>query len=221
MYFDASDVGITRSDLNAFHIRADGSVLMSYSSTLTVPGLTGGPNGESVDENDVFLFTPTSTGDTTAGSLSFYFDGSDVGLDTSGEDIVGLHEFTDGSLGISTGSSPTVPGLSGIRDEDVIRFTGAYGSATSGAWSLYFDGSDVGFTTSGDDLDAISFHNDIDLLFSTKHAYSAAGGAGDDEDISRFVGTYGDPTSGSVTLEVDLSTFGIDPAVDVDGLAVR
>ncbi len=218
MYFDASDVGITTSDLNAFHVRDDGSILMSFASTITVPGLTGGPSGESVEDTDIVLFTPTSTGDNTAGGFSFYFDGSDVELDVSSEDIVGLYEFGDGSLAISTRGNLDATGIATGRDEDVHRFTGTFGANTAGTWSLYFDGSDVGLSASGDDLNGISFDNDIDLLFSTRESYSAAGGAGDDEDISRFTGTYGDTTSGTATLELDLSTLGIDPAVDVDGL---
>jgi uncharacterized protein YjiK len=220
LYFDASDVGITSSDLDAFHVRADGSVLMSFSSTLAVPGLTGGPSGESVEDRDAVLFTPTSTGEVTAGSFSFVFDGSDVGLDTTSEDIGGLYEFADGSWGISTTGTFSVAGVAEGGDEDVHRFTGTFGSDTSGSWALVFDGSDVGLTSSAEELDGVSFLDGADLLFSTKGAYSAAGSAGDDEDVSRFVGTFGEATSGTASLELDVSTLGIDPAVDVDGLHV-
>ena len=195
-------------------------MLMSFSSTITIPGLTGGPNGESVEDADVVLFTPTTTGENTAGNFTFYFDGSDVELNVPSEDIIGLHEFADGSLGITTRGNLNVTGLAQGRDEDVHRYTGTFGSDTAGSWTLYFDGSDLGLTASGDDLDGVTFENDIDLLFSTKAAYSQAGGAGDDEDVSRFTGTYGDTTSGTASLELDLSTLGIDPVVDVDGLHV-
>ena len=98
MFFDASDVGMTSSDLDAFHVRSNGTVLMSFSSDGTViPGMTGGPDGELVDESDVFLFTPSSVGDTTAGTFSFYFDGSDVDLTTRRDDIDGVVEVADGS----------------------------------------------------------------------------------------------------------------------------
>ncbi|HSJ28742.1 MAG TPA: Ig-like domain-containing protein, partial [Acidimicrobiia bacterium] len=221
MYFDASDVGVTTSDLDAFHVRADGSVLMSFSSTLDVPGLVGGPAGESVEDRDVVVFTPSLTGEVTAGSFSFVFDGSDVGLDTTSEDIGGLYEFADGSWGISTSGSLNVAGVAQGGDEDVHRFTGTFGSVTSGSWALVFDGSDVGLTESSEELDGVSFLADAGLLFSTAGSYSAAGGAGDDEDVSRFVGTFGEATSGSASVELDVSTLGIDPAVDVDGLHVQ
>jgi hypothetical protein len=218
MYFDASDVGIGTSDLDAFHIRNDGSILMSFSSALTVPGITGGPNGELVEESDVFLFTPTSTGDNTAGAFSFYFDGSDVGLDSTSEDVVGLYEFSDGSLGISTSGSPSGAGIPASRDEDVLRFSGVFGFDTIGTWTLYFDGSDAGLGNSGDDLDAITFAANTDMLFSTKSPFTTSQGTADDEDVLRFTGTYGLPTIGTINLETVLSTLGIDPTVDLDGL---
>jgi hypothetical protein len=178
--------------------------------------MTGGPNGTIVDDSDIVLFTPTSVGDTTAGSFSFYFDGSDVGLTTNGEDIDALYEFGDGSLGISTSGSITVGALSKGGDEDIHIFTGTFGTNTSGTWELYFDGTDVGFTSKNDDINAASFHNDIDLIFSTTGLAST--GTGDDEDIQRFTGTYGNTTTGASTLEVDLSILGINPAEDLDAL---
>ncbi len=217
MYFDASDVGLTSSDLNAFHVRADGSILMSFSSTITVPGLTGGPSGETVEDADVFLFTPTSTGEVTAGSFSFYFDGSDVGLDTASEDIDGLHEFADGTLGVSTRGNIAAGGAMGA-DEDVHRFTGSYGSNTSGSFSLYFDGSDVSIGSA--DLNAVSFDNDVDLVFSARRAVTAGADTVDDEDAARFAGTFGETTSGVTSLELDTSALGIDPALDMDGVHI-
>jgi hypothetical protein len=217
MYFDASDVGITSSDLDAFHVRNDGAILISYSSDgMVIPGLTGGPDGELIDDSDIVLFTPTSIGDTTAGSFSFYFDGSDVGLTRNGEDIDGLYEFADGSLAISTSGSITVGALPKGGDEDIHIFTGTFGADTSGTWELYFDGTDVGFTSPNDDLNAVSFDNGIDLILSTTGL--ASNGVGDDEDLQRFTGTFGNTTTGGSSLELDLSTLGIDPAEDVDAL---
>jgi hypothetical protein len=219
IYFDASDVGITVSDLDAFHIRNDGSILLSFSSdSMTIPGLTGGPDGELIDDSDIVLFTPNSVGETTAGVFSFYFDGSDVGLDASREDIDGLFEFQDGSLGISTVGGVSVPGVVDGNDSDVLRFSGTFGSTTSGTWSLYFDGSDVGLATSNDDLDAVSLDGTA-MLFSTSGSYVAAGGSGDDEDVSRFEGSFGDSTSGTASLVLDGSSIGLSGTDDIDGLS--
>ncbi len=217
MFYEASDVGITTSDLDAFHVRDNGSVLISYSSNaMTIPGLIGGPNGETIDDEDIILFTPSSVGEETAGVFTFYFDGSDVDLTGSGEDIDGLYEFDDGSLAISTAGLIEVGALPQGGDEDIHVFTGTFGSDTSGTWTHYFDGSDIGLAAADDDLNALSFDNGGDMLFSTKIAYAAAGGSGEDEDISRFVGTFGPVTSGTASLEVDMSALGFDPLEDVD-----
>ena len=215
MYFDASDVGLPSSDLAEFQVRLDGSVLMSYSSDgFTVPAMTGGPDGVLVDDSDIFLFTPTSLGDNTAGSFSFYFDGSDVDLTGYGEDIDGLFEFNDGSLGISTNGTITVGALTG-GDEDVHRFTGSFGADTTGTWSEYFDASSVGLSSPEDDLNAISFDTNGDLLFSPPGTNTHPGS--DDEDINRYTGTY-NPTAGTITLELDLSLLGIPATASVDAL---
>ena len=140
---------------------------------------------------------------------------SDVDLTTKGEDVDGLYEFADGSLGISTNRSITVGTLAKGGDEDIHRFTGTFGSDTVGTWSEYFDGSSVGLAGSADDLDAISFEAGGDLLFSTKGANANPGS--DSEDINRFSGTY-NPTAGTITLELDLTSLGIPATASVDGL---
>ncbi len=205
-------MGINSSDLNAFFVRDDGSILMSFSGSITVPGITGGPSGTTVDDSDIFLFTPTSIGPDTAGSFSFYFDGSDVGLSTSGEDIDGLRERADGSLAITTTGSVSAPGLS-ARDEDVFIFTGTFGATTTGSWSLHFDGSDVGISS---DLAAIS-ESGPDLMFA---ANDGGIDGSENEDINRFVGSFGATTSGSATIEYDVSALGISGSEAVDGLHV-
>ncbi|MCB9896754.1 MAG: S8 family serine peptidase [Planctomycetes bacterium] len=221
-YFDGSDVGLGGTDVNAFHILSDGSIVMSFdSATFSVPGLTGGPSGTTVEDSDLIIFSPTSVGSTTAGSFSFVFDGSDVGLTTSNEDIDGVYEFPGGGLAISLLGGGSVPGVSGIQDEDLLFFAAsAYGSATSGTWSMEFDGSDVGFnTSSNEDLDAVAFDAGVDLLFSTVSTWSAAGGAGEGEDVGRFAGTFGSATSGSASNVLDLSALGISTSANIDGMS--
>jgi PKD repeat protein len=222
LYFDGSDVGLGSTDVNAFHVRANGSILMSFDSTsFSVPGLTGGPDGTTVLDRDVVLFTPTSTGATTAGSFSFYFDGSDVDLGTSSsEDIDGLCELSDGSLLLSTIGNPGVTGLSGLADEDILRFAGTFGAATSGTWSLHFDGSDVGLgSSSSGDTDGIGLLGGTSLVLSTLGNFTA-GIAWNDEDLVRFTGTLGSATSGTFSMQLDLSTLGIATSANVDDLSI-
>ena len=79
---------------------------------------------------------------------------------------------------------------------------------------------DVGFSTSSsEDLNAATFDLAGDLLFSTVGSWSASGGAGADEDVGRFTGTFGAATSGSASLELDLSALGISTSEDIDGLS--
>ena len=93
-------------------------------------------------------FVPTSTGNTTAGAFEWYFDASDVGLSTNDEDIDAIGFTADGKLVISTLGTVSVTGVSG-DDEDLLVFTATQlGQTTSGTWAMYFDGSDVGLSTS-------------------------------------------------------------------------
>ena len=60
-----------------------------------------------------------------------------------------------------------------------------------------------------------------DLLFSTAGTYGAAGGSGEDEDLSRFVGTFGASTSGTASLILDLSALGISTSEGIDGICFK
>ncbi|HGY89785.1 MAG TPA: PKD domain-containing protein [Planctomycetes bacterium] len=224
MYMDGSDLGLAKTDINAFQVLGDGSVAFSLnSSSFQVPGLTGGPNGTELRENDIALWQPTSTGFSSAGPISFLFDGSDVGLTSSGEDIDGIYMPDDMSfILISTKGSPSVPGLSGLKDEDVNRFTPTIlGSATAGTWTRFFDGSDVGLTASSEDTCAVHLTAANTLVFSTTGNLSALGTTAADEDLVEFAGTFGGATSGAMSLLHDLSTLGIPTTADVDACTIN
>jgi hypothetical protein len=141
MFFDGSDVGIpAASDVDAFDVLPNGTLLLSFDTTTTIPGFT------TVTDADVVRFTPTSLGTVTAGSFSWYLDGSDVGLTTVGEDIDAIDLAPDGRLIISTLGSVQAPGANG-QDEDLLVFNATrLGSVTQGSWQLFFDGSDVALT---------------------------------------------------------------------------
>ena len=224
LYFDGSDVGLEGADVDAVHVRPDGALVLSLrNASFDVPGLTGGPDGATVDDADLLLFTFTSSGPDTAGAFSFLFDGSDVGLEAGGEDVDAVFELPGGELLLSLSGAGDVPGLGAVDDEDVLRFTpddpAAPGSATAGSWSLHFDGGAAGFgDAAGEDLDAVSVDSPAgDLLFSTSGKWQAAGASGADEDVGRFSGTLGAAPAGTASLVLDLSQLGIDPSEDVDG----
>jgi hypothetical protein len=177
MYFDGSDVGIP-SDIDAFFRMSDGTILLSLDTDGTV-GSFG-----AVDDSDIIRFTPTSLGANTAGSFSWYFDGSDVGLTTTAEDIDAIGFTPDGKLVISMLGSFNVTGVSG-NDEDLISFVAtSLGASTSGIWAIYFDGSDVGLNeATSEQINGIWIEpvtNKIYLTTTGAFSVPGLGGAGSD-----------------------------------------
>ena len=145
-----------------------------------------------------------------------------MSLTTNGEDIDGVCVLDDGTFLFSTVGTAKGGGPNS-HDENVALFTPtSFGANSGGSWSLFFDGSDVGFSQSGgEDLDGISLDFDGTLLFSTVGSYSGSGSSGADEDVSRFTGTFGGATSGSAQLILDLTALGIEASEDVDALSIR
>ncbi len=176
MVFDGSDVGLT-GDVDAFAFLPNGSVLLSIDASATLGGIA-------FADADIIQFFPTSLGPTTAGSFAMYFDGSDVGLTTTSEDIDALQVNTDGSLILSFIGSYTVTGASGA-DEDLARFVPtSLGTNTAGTWSIYFDGSDVGLTATTEDTNGIWIDSaNGDIYLTMLGAFSVTGASGDGADI--------------------------------------
>jgi len=217
LFFDGSDVGLSGTDLFGFTIVDSDTLLMVFSSAVTL-------NGISVKPQDVVQFDATSLGNVTSGSFSMYLNGVDVGLSAAGEKIDSVSLLPDGRVLISTTGNPTVPGLTGLADEDVLAFTpNTLGTNTSGTWAIYFDGSDVGLSTSSnEDVDALDVTSDGKIYLSTLGNFSVTGVAGTDEDV--FVCTpisLGSTTACnfSSSLYFDGSTWGLG-ANDVDAINI-
>ncbi len=217
---DGSDIGIPAgADVDALAILPNGDMLLSFQNETIIPGLIGGPNGDVVDDSDLVTLAATQLGETTAGTVSFYFDGSDVSLTANGEDIDAVAVLDDGDLLISTVGNPGV-GVSGARDEDLLRFTPtALGANTAGSWAMYFDGSDVGLTVNAEDVDSVTILPGGDLLLSTNNTFVVPGLTGEDEDAIRFTPTsLGGNTAGTFTMYFDGSANGFTQ--DMGGLDV-
>lgn len=199
-YFDGSDVRIGRTDIDAFHINADGTILMSFVHPVNFPAPLG-----KVDDSDIVKFIPTQVGTTTSGSFELYFDGSDVGLTTGSEDIDALSFAPDGRLIISTYGTVNVPGVSG-KDEDLLAFTStSLGDNTQGTWALYFDGSDVALTNGSEDVDSVAIDSPTgELYLATRGNFIAQSLntlSGDNNDVFRCVAqTLGDTTACTFSL---------------------
>ncbi len=211
LYFDGSDLGMGGLKIDAFAFDPDGSLVMSFTQPAGVPGIIG-----TVDDSDLVRFVATSLGSTTAGTFVRYFDGSDVGLTRDAEDIDALDILPNGRLLVSTLGSPTVPGISAdLDDSDVLRFTPSHlGGNTTGSWSRYFDGSDVGLSASSEDVDAFAVGGNGRLYISTTGALRAPNVTAADEDVATFVPSHlGGRTEGHwrSTLRFDGSALGLGP----------
>ena len=216
IYFDGSDVGIT-GDINAFALLDDDSILLSPNAAVTIGALG------LVDDSDIVRFVPTSIGSTTAGTFEWYLDGSDVGLTSNGEDIDAISVLSDGRILVSTVGTPIITGTSGLRDEDLLAFTPTLtGTTTTGTWALYFDGSDVGLTTSNEDTyGASSITPDGDIYLTPRGTFAVTGASGDGADILLCTPiTLGTSTSCTFTLFWDGSANGFAGEV-ADGIVVN
>jgi subtilisin family serine protease len=224
LIFDGSDVGLSGFVIDGMARLLDGSILLSFTVSGTVAGMTGGPGGSTtLDDSDIVRFVPTSLGATTAGSFIFYFDGSDVGLSTDNEDIDAIAINSSGQLVISTLGTVSATGASGA-DTDMLVFTAtSLGSVTSGSFAVYFDGSDVSLTDGGsEDVDAVSIMPDGKLLISTLGNVSVPGVSGANEDVLRFTPTtLGTTTSGTYSMYLDLSMLGISTGADVGSVEYK
>ncbi|HEU5206386.1 MAG TPA: fibronectin type III domain-containing protein [Gaiellaceae bacterium] len=206
--FDGSDVGLASRRLDAFGwLDADSLVFSLDADGATLPGIAG-----TIDDSDVVRFDATSLGSTTSGTFSVYFDGSDVALTTSGEDVDAFELLANGTIVLSTGGSASVPGVS-AGSEDLLVFTpSSLGATTSGTYAMYFDGSDVGISTSNENVDAAAVDAAGRVYLSTTGNFTAAGVSGADEDVFVFNPTaLGAATSGTFTSApyFDGSVFGL------------
>jgi hypothetical protein len=202
LYFDGSAEALSSSlIIDAFAFRDDGSILMSFAAPGSIPGIPG-----TTTDSDIVLFDPVSN------TFALYFDGSDVGLTTTSEDVDAVELLPDGRLLISTLSSVTVDAVSG-EDTDILAFTPtSLGSTTAGTWDMYFDGSDVGLTESTEDVDAVAVDTEGNIYLSTVGQFSTNGLSGDDEDVFVFTpSSTGSDTSGTFasTLFFDGSSHGL------------
>ncbi|MGI8925974.1 MAG: S8 family serine peptidase [Tepidiformaceae bacterium] len=217
MFFDGSDVGLTDFTLDAFDIIPGGAILLSFTGSGTIPGISG-----TVDDSDIVKFTPTSTGPTTAGSFSMFFDGSDIGLTLSAEDIDAI-SYDGANLYLSAAGSFSVSGGLSGADHDIFVCKGLVpGDITScgGGLATYFDGDDVGLTDYQEDIDAFAIGSDGALYFSTSGSVSVTGVSGANEDVFKCTPTAtGAATSCSpFAMHFDGSTKGISTSNDISDI---
>jgi hypothetical protein len=177
--FDGSDVGVSKN-LAALARLDDDSLLMSFATKTTLPTLGA------VQPHDVVRFVPSTTGGSTAGTFSWYFDGSDVALTATGEKIDAVAVLPNGRFLLSTTGAAKVPGVN-AQDEDLLLFTPtSTGATTAGTWSLYLDGSAVSGMAKEDITSVWLDPANNDLYLTLQNNFTIGGVQGGARDILRL-----------------------------------
>ncbi|NEP42374.1 MAG: hypothetical protein F6K35_25415, partial [Okeania sp. SIO2H7] len=141
LYFDGSDVGLKKNGEDIDGLSVDpltGDLLISTQGNVNVSGV-------SRQDEDILRFNPNNLGSNTSGSWSVEFDGSDVELSDSSEnlDAIGINGE---QLLLSTTGNFNVPGVSG-KNQDVFAFNpNNLGVSTSGTFEELFtelNGNDI------------------------------------------------------------------------------
>jgi hypothetical protein len=153
---DSATLASIPYEIDALAFLPNGDFILSLKDPGEVAGLTGGPDGEWVDDSDLILYRPLGLGVSSHGSMHFYFDGSDVGLSGNNEDIDALAIDDSGRLIMSTQGLANVPGAGSFNNRTLVRFTPfALGSNTTGSWEQLIDGSDIGLNSTGENIDGL------------------------------------------------------------------
>ena len=114
-------------------------------------------------------------------AFSMVFDGSDVGVTG---DVDAAERLDADELLLSLAGPVTLPGVGAVDDSDLVRFTAtSLGTTTAGTFSMWFDGSDVGLTNGGEDVEAVELLADGRLLVSTLDTATVPGVTAADEDL--------------------------------------
>jgi hypothetical protein len=146
-----------------------------------------------------------------------FLTGANVGLTTVAETLDGLATLPNGHVLVSTIGIFSVPApaggtLTGVSS-DVIELDPA-----TGAWSLYFRGSNVGLSANlgQENVDCLSVQSDGKLVLSSNTAFTANGLSGQNEDIFLFTPTaLGAGTAGTFqSYYVGAAVGFTDDAVD-------
>lgn len=163
LYVDGSDVDLTTSgeDIDAIALATNGDLLISTLGTARVPS---GSGTLTAPDEDMLRLHLTQTGTNTSGTWQAYFDGSDVRLATTSEDIgAAWLDPASGDLFLSTLKSFSVTGLKGTGSDVFICQSFVPGANTSCTFgpNLFWDGAAGGFGTHR--IDALAISGDVDV----------------------------------------------------------
>ena len=148
-YMDGTDVGLASGgeDVDSGGLTPDGRPLVS-----TLGGFFAGVSG---DSSDLIVLDGATLGDPTSGTWALYFDGSDVELTDSTENIVGSWiDSSNGDIYLTTSGAFSVTGASGDASDIFVCTPSSLGDTTSCTYSLFWSGGNFGL--SGLNIDALS-----------------------------------------------------------------
>jgi hypothetical protein len=151
------------TDINAYHLLANGDQLISFDTTINLPG------GLTAEPGDVVRYDDST--------YNLEFDASANGI-PSGVVTDAISVDTNGDLLLSFDTTVALPGNLTVGDEDLVAFDGT-------AFSLFFDGSGAGIAPSLD-LDGAHYLGDDKLLLSLDGSGTVDSVSFDDEDVLEY-----------------------------------
>ena len=172
--------------------------LFSTAGNARPPGIT-----RTVDNSDIYRYD----GATETYSRAIYAQGATGGSIPALANVDGFAQVDSTHWYMSFSADTTLPDVGAVQDEDVVYWNGS-------TWSLFFDGTAHGLTTSLLDVNAIGIQNGT-LYFSTVGSANPPGvtGPADNSDVYSWNGT-------SFARVWDATTVGVPGSARVDG-AVR
>ncbi len=176
-------------DIDALHLQADGSIVFSTRSAASL-------NGTSFRNGDIVRFNPNT------GAVSVIFSES---LFNNNENIDAVSFDNQGNILFSTSGFANLNGTA-IRNGDIVSFDPLTGNV-----EIIFSED---LFADNENIDAIHFLENGNLLLSTTGNAVLAGLAFSDGDIVEF-----NPTTGEATLFFDEANFGSNE--DIDAIFVR
>ena len=109
--------------------------MFSTAGSANPPGVTGTP-----DNSDIYRWTGTK--------FARVWDASAHGVPTAAA-VDGANWTNGNRVLLSFAGDTTLPGVGAVQDEDIVEYR-------NGTWSVWFNGTAHGLTSSGLDIDAFS-----------------------------------------------------------------
>jgi hypothetical protein len=144
-YFDGTDVGLAAGgeDVDGFGFTPDGRPVAT-----TLSSFSDNVSGEG---KDLIVLNDPVLGDPTGGTWATYFDGSDVQLTDTTEDVDALWLDANGDIYLSANGSFTVTGANGDGASVFVCTPISLGDDTSCTYTLFWDSAANGLVNANID----------------------------------------------------------------------